>query len=63
VHLSLKFAKVQISLQFFFEVGGELVRQTVLVILFETLEIFDVALVTLLVSERSLTIDRRAVAT
>lgn len=59
--LSLKFTKVRVLFQLFFEVGREFIREAILVKLFETLEIFDMALVTLLVSEGGLAVDRRAV--
>jgi len=42
-------------------VSGELIRQAILVKLLEALEIFDMALVTLLISKGGLAIDRRVV--
>jgi hypothetical protein len=59
--LSLKFTKIRVLFQLFFEVRREFIRKAILVKLFETLEIFDMALVTLLVSEGGLAVDRRAV--
>ena len=59
--LSLKFTEVRVLFQLFFEVSREFIREAILVKLFETLEIFDMALVTLLVSEGGLAVDRRAV--
>ncbi len=50
-----------ILFQLFFEVSWQFVRQAILVELLEALEVFDVALVALLVSERRLAVDRGAV--
>jgi hypothetical protein len=61
LNLSLKFTEVKVLFQFFFKVGKKFIREAILVKLFETLEIFDMALVTLLVSEGGLAVNRRAV--
>lgn len=60
-HLGLQHTNARILFQLFFEVGGQLVGQAVLMELFETLEILNVALVALLVSKRRLAVDRGAV--
>jgi hypothetical protein len=54
-------AESRVAFQLVFEMGGESVRQAILVNLFQALEIVDVTVVTLLLAESSLAVDRGAV--
>ena len=61
LNFGIKFVQVRILLQLFEEVGRELIRQAILVKLFEALKIFDMARVAFLVSKAGLAVDGRAV--